>query len=166
MLVSTTGVWLQLEQIFGAKEAEREALAAMVSPDSLSAPLPVDVGALDRARATIFQRYGNRPIAGVDWVIKAPIPAFIFHLDGATPLNVTVNASTSAILTAKPDGEDWLLRLHTGEIFGDGGKFLGLGWGLALIAMIVTGSAIYWQILRARNGRSAARVRGWRRLFW
>lgn len=166
VLVSTTGVWLQLEQSFGTKEAEHEALAAMISPDSLSAPLPLSVAALDRARATIFQRYGNRPVVEVDWMIKAPVPAFIFHLDGATPLKVTVNISTSNILTAEPDGEDWLLRLHTGEIFGDGGKFLGLGWGLGLIGMIVSGSTIYWQILRARDGRPAAKAQSWRRWFW
>jgi len=57
------------------------------------------------------------------------------------------------------------MRLHTGEILGDGGKFLGLAWGLALIAMAVTGIILYFQMLAKRRG-AAAQARGWRRYFW
>ena len=69
-------------------------------------------------------------------------------------------------LQSEPDGEDWVVRLHTGEILGDGGKFLGLAWGLALIAMSVTGMILYLNMLRARRTGSAGKVRGWRRYFW
>jgi hypothetical protein len=37
--VSLTGVWMQGEAIFGEDEAAREAMAEIVSPVSLSAPL-------------------------------------------------------------------------------------------------------------------------------
>ncbi len=164
--VSLTGVWMQGEAIFGEDEAAREAMVAIVSPATLSAPLPLNTAKLDKARTAVLARYGNRHVASVDWVIKAPVPAFVFHLDGANPIKVTVDAATAAIVASQPDGEDWVLRLHTGEIFGDGGKFLGLAWGLALIAMSVTGMILYLQMLRGRRAGPADKVRGWRRYFW
>jgi uncharacterized iron-regulated membrane protein len=133
LLVSVTGVALQYQQIFGSEEAAKEAAASIVSPLSLAKPTGLAPAALDRARTTLLARYGDRPIAGVDWQIKAPIPAFVFHLDGTDPRRVAVDVATAAILSDEPDGEDWLIRLHSGEIIGDGGKFLGLLWGLALL---------------------------------
>ena len=55
LLVSVTGVFLQIEQIFGADEAAQEAMAAMVSPASLARPLRPEGVSLDRARA--FERH-------------------------------------------------------------------------------------------------------------
>lgn len=166
LTVAATGIWLQIEAIFGEDEAAREAMATITSPASLAAPLPSNPVSLDKARAVILARYGNRPVASVDWVIKAPVPAYVFHLDGAEPIKVSVDAATAAIIKSEPDGEDWVVRLHTGEIFGDGGKFLGLAWGLALIAMSITGIILYLKMLRARRTGAAGKVRGWRRYFW
>ena len=164
--VSLTGIWMQGEAIFGEDEAAREAMAGIVSPASLSAPLSLNPVSLDKARNAVLARFGNRPVASVDWVIKAPVPAYVFHLDGAEPVKVTVNAATAAIISSEPDGEDWIVRLHTGEILGDGGKFLGLAWGLALIAMSITGIILYIKMLQARRTGSAGKVTGWRRYFW
>lgn len=164
--VSLTGIWMQAEAIFGEDEAARERMAKIVSPASLSAPLSLNPVSLDKARNTVLTRFGNRPVASVDWVIKAPVPAYVFHLDGAGPVKVTVNAATAAIIKSEPDGEDWVVRLHTGEILGDGGKFLGLAWGLALIAMSISGIILYIKMLQARRIGSAGKVSGWRRYFW
>jgi uncharacterized iron-regulated membrane protein len=164
--VSLTGIWMQGEAIFGEDEAAREAMAQIVSPTFLSAPLPSNAANLEKARATLLARYGNRPVASVDWVIKAPVPAYVFHLDGAEPIKVSVNAAAGTIIDAQPDGEDWVMRLHTGEILGDGGKFLGLAWGLALIAMIITGFILYVKMLKVRRAGAAGKLRGWRRYFW
>ena len=164
--VSLTGIWMQGEAIFGEDEAAREGMAQMVSPITLALPLPDSAASIEKARAAVLQKFGNRPVASVDWVIKAPVPAYIFHLDGAEPIKVTVNAATGAIVNSQPDGEDWVMRLHTGEILGDGGKFLGLAWGLALIAMSITGIILYLKMLQARRTGSAGKVRGWRRYFW
>ena len=164
--VAATGIWLQIEAIFGEDEAVREAMAEIVSPASLSAPLPSNAASLDKARTVVLARYGNRPVASIDWVIKAPVPTYVFHLDGTEPVKVSVDAATASIIKSEPDGEDWVVRLHTGEILGDGGKFLGLAWGLALIAMSITGIILYFNMLRARRTGSAGKVRGWRRYFW
>ncbi len=166
LLVSVSGVALQYEQIFGSEEAAKEAAASIVSPLSLAKPPGLDPAALDRARAALLARYGDRPVAGVDWRIKAPTPAFVFHLDGTDPRKVAVDVATAAILSDEPDGEDWLIRLHSGEIIGDGGKFLGLLWGLGLVAMTLTGVWLYIKMFRARQKGSASRLTGWRRYFW
>ncbi len=106
LLVSGTGVALQYQQIFGSEEAAKEASAAIVSPLSLGKPTGLDPAALDRARTGLLARYGNRPLAGVDWRIKAPTPAFVFHLDGNDPRKVAVGVASGAILSDEPDGED------------------------------------------------------------
>ena len=164
--VAATGIWLQIEGIFGEDEAAREAMAEITSPASLAVPLPANAVAMDKARAIVLARYGNRPVASIDWVIKAPVPTYVFHLDGTKSVKVSVDAATAAIIKSEPDGEDWVVRLHTGEILGDGGKFLGLAWGLALIAMSITGIILYLKMLRARRTGAAGKVRGWRRYFW
>lgn len=166
LLVSGTGVALQYQQIFGSEEVAKEAAASLVSPLSLGKPISVDPVALDRARALLLTRYGNRPIAEIDWQIKASTPALVFHLDGTNPRKVTVSVVTGASISDEPDGEDWLIRLHSGEIFGDGGKFLGLLWGLGLVAMTLTGVWLYIKMYRARQKGSASQLTGWRRYFW
>lgn len=166
LLVSITGVALQYQQIFGSEEAAKEAEASIVSPLSLAKPTGLDPVALDRARTTLLAHYGNRPIAEIDWQIKATAPTFMFHLDGSDPRKIAVDVSSGAIVSDQPDGEDWLLRLHSGEIIGDGGKFIGLLWGLGLVAMTLTGVWIYIKMYRARQKGSASRLTGWRRYFW
>ena len=166
LLVSGTGVALQYQQIFGSDEAAKEAAASIVSPLSLAKPTGLDLAALDRARMMLLTRYGDRPVAGIDWQIKAPTRAFVFHLDGDDPRKVSVSAATGTILSDEPDSEDWLVRLHSGEIIGDGGKFLGLLWGLGLIAMTLTGVWLYIKMYRARQKGSASQLTGWRRYFW
>lgn len=163
--VAMTGVWMQGEAIFGEKEAEHEALATLTSPMSLARPLGMNNSSLDRARAAVLARYGDHPVASIDWVIKAPVPSYIFHLDGNEPVKVTIAAATATIIKSESDEEDWVIRLHTGEILGDGGKFLGLAWGFALVAMSTTGIILYFQMLSKRRG-AAGQVRGWRRYFW
>ena len=88
--------------------------------------------ALERARIIVFRRFGNRPVDAVDWQIKGPDQFFTFHLGGSEPLRVQVNAAHGLIINVESDEEDFFVRLHSGEIVGDGGKVLGLGWGLGL----------------------------------
>lgn len=166
LLVSITGVFLQIEQVFGGDEAIKEKLATMVSPASLARPLPHDPTGMDRARKAVLARFGDRPVSAIDWQLKGDAPHYVLHLDGAEPLRVDVNAATNTIVESRPDGEDWLLKLHTGEIVGDGGKVLGLAWGIALVAMTITGLLVYLQIYRARRKGAAARNIGLRRFFW
>ena len=164
--VSTTGVVLQYQAIFGEEETAHEAMVALHSPISTEQPFMVDTAAFGRARRAVAVRYPNVPVASVDWQIKGATPAFIFHLDGAEPVKVTVATATGAINSAEPDSESWIIRLHTGEIIGDGGKVLGLLWGLALVAMSVTGFIVYLKMVKARKTGGKGKATGWRRYFW
>lgn len=166
LLVSGTGVALQVQQLFGEDEASKEAMAALTSPASLARPFAVDAAALDRARQQVLVHFGNQPVANVEWQIKGPVSQFVFHLDGTEPTRVVVNAATGGVIESRPDGEGWLIKLHTGEIIGDGGKVLGLAWGLGLVFMTLTGVWLYVKMYRARQKGSAATVGGWRRWFW
>lgn len=165
LYVAATGVILQVQQIFGPEEAEKEALAKLTSPVSLSQHLGPD-SALEHARLVVFQRFGNRPVDAIDWQIKGPRQFFTFHLGGPDPLKVEVNAVQERITSVESDEEDFFIRLHSGEIIGDGGKVLGLGWGLGLVFMVVTGFVVYLQIHRARQKKERTRGSGWRRWFW
>lgn len=166
LLVSVTGVALQLQSLLGNDETAKEQLAALPSPASLGNPLPWDGVELDQARRAVLARYGSRAVASVDWAIKGAVPTFNFHLEGSEPVLVSVAASTGAILASRPDGEDWLVKLHTGEIIGDWGKVVGLLWGLGLVAMSLTGLMVYWQLLKSRKKNAALPKSGWRRYFW
>lgn len=166
LLVSITGVFLQFEQIFGEEESTKEAQVGLDSPYQLNKSIAFNVQTLDTSRKALLNKYGNRGIASIDWHLKNSTPSFVFHLEGASPLRVQVNAVTGEIMQATPEGEGWLIKLHTGEIIGDSGKFLGLLWGLALVAMSVTGIVVYLELLKSRKKNAALAGSGWRRYFW
>lgn len=165
LYVAATGVILQFQQLFGAEEAQKEALAQLTSPVSLSKPIGCN-SALDRARVAVLRRFGNRSIDSIDWQLKGPEQFFVFHLGGGEPLRVQVNAAQARIAKVESGEEDFFVRLHSGEIVGDGGKVLGLGWGLGLIVMVVTGFVVYLQLYRARRKKAGTRGKGFGRWFW
>ena len=46
-------------------------------------------------------------------------------------------------------------RVHSGEVFGDGGLVASMFWGLALLALTVSGFMLYWRLAGAnRQGRT------------
>lgn len=158
--VSITGVILQAQQLVNEDEEENR-----VSVSQLDKPLNFDPAALTRAQAVVWKAYGNRPVNGLDWQLGAAEPVYIFHLGGKEPTAVTVNVQKAEITHARPDGEGWLIKLHTGEIIGDGGKVLGLLWGLGLVFMTVTGLLMYMQIYKARRQKlKGTSIR--ERFFW
>ena len=49
-------------------------------------------------------------------------------------------------------------RVHSGEVFGDGGLVASMLWGLALLALTVSGFTLYWRLAGAnRQGRTGLR---------
>lgn len=125
LYVAVTGVILQVQQLFGAEE-QQEALARLTSPVALSQSLQQS-SALDRARIAVLHRFGNRPLDSVYWQIKGPAQYFTFHLGGREPLRVQVEAAHAQITNVESDEEDFFIRLHSGEIIGDGGKLASVG---------------------------------------
>ena len=167
LVVAITGVLLQGTQLFGGDEAEREKQAAAVSRYTL-AGTPRDVSAtIDRALAAVAAAAGKHAadvqLNGVDLQWRAVPPRVVVHAakGGSEGERFTVDAATGAILGREADGESLLVRIHTGEIFGDAGVFMGLLWGTAMVVLTVTGVWLYWKMYKAR-----ASIKGWRRVFW
>ena len=160
--VAVTGVILQFQQFFGADEAQREKLATMTSAYSLDTPAADVAAMLDRSRATARAKFGDARLDAVEIQLKGDHPTVALHVAGDSPRKLVVNAQTGAVESDEPDErESFILRLHTGEVLGDGGVVLGMFWGTALVALTVTGAVLYWKMYRAR-----ARVKGWRQVLW
>ena len=167
LVVAITGVLLQGTQLFGGDEAEREKQAAAVSSHTLARP-PADVSAtIDRAIVAVGAATGKNAadvrLNGIDLQFRAIPPRVVVHAatGGSEGERFTVDATTGAILGREADGESLLLRIHTGEIFGDAGVWMGLFWGAAMVVLTFTGAWLYWKMYKARSS-----VKGWRRVFW
>ncbi len=157
--VGITGVMLQFQQFFGEEEAQREKLATLTSTYSLDTPAADIAAKLERARTAVRAKVGSEKLDAVEMQLKGEHPTITLHVVGSQPRRFVVNADTGAIEKYEPDErESFLLRLHTGEVLGDGGVVAGMFWGTALVALTITGGILYWQMCRAR-----AKVKGWKR---
>lgn len=160
--VGITGVILQFQQFFGEDEATKERLASLTSAYSVSSDLGDFTPKLAKAQASVVAQTGDAKLDNVELQLKGEHPTFVFHTSGKANRKYIVNADTGAIEMSDDDErESFLLRLHTGEVFGDGGVVLGMFWGTALLVLSVTGLFLYWQMYRARAQRH-----GWKKVFW
>lgn len=153
LLVAVTGVLLQVEQLQDQpqKEAREHAMPRVTVRDA-----PPD---LSRAWQIVARMSPESGVKAVDIDLLGDAPSAVFHL--GTDRMVRIDIASNRVLGDEPDEpESFLLRLHTGEVFGDGGVVLGLLWGLALVALTVTGAVMYIQMLGRR------RRAGHRGLFW
>ena len=118
----------------------------------------------DKARAAAAARAGAQPLDKMIWQLKgdAPTITFFFGSQGQQAgRRIAVHARTGEVLGVEDYTEDSLiLRLHSGEAFGDGGMVLGMVWGTLLFALTVTGIIIYFR-MKPRTPRS-----GIRKVFW
>src|SRR5437764_878196 len=147
--VGITGVILQFQQFFGAEEAEREKLATVTSSYTLDTPSSDLAAKLERARVSVRAKVPDARLEAVEMQLKGDHPTVTLHVVGTNPRKFVVNANTGAIETDERDErESFILRLHTGEVFGDGGVVLGMFWGTALVVLVITGAILYWQMYR------------------
>lgn len=163
--VAITGVILQFQQFFGEDEATRERLATITSSYTLDTSLGAFAPKLAAAQAAVRAKAGGDKLDNVELQLKGEHPTFVLHIAGGAESSnrkFVVNADTAAIESESSDErESLLLRIHTGEVLGDGGVVGGMLWGTALVVLTITGSLLYWQMYKAR-----AAVKGWRRILW
>lgn len=164
LLASFTGVWLECVKFFGAEETERERirdLTSSVTAQSVGAEFGTG---FDKARAAAAARAGAQPLDKMVWQLKgdAPTITFFFGPNGQQAgRRIAVHARTGEVLGVEDYAEDSLiLRLHSGEAFGDGGMVLGMVWGTLLFSLTVTGIIIYFR-MKPRTPRT-----GIRKVFW
>ena len=164
LLASFTGVWLECVRFFGAEETERERIRDLVSPVTAES-VGVEFGAgFEKARTAAALQSGAQPLDKLAWQLKGDAPSitFFFGPQGQQAgRRITVHARTGEVLSVEDYEEDSLiLRLHSGEAFGDGGMMLGMVWGTLLFALTVSGLVIYFR-MKPRTPRS-----GIRKVFW
>lgn len=153
MLVGVTGVLLQIEQV--RDEPQKEALEQAAARVFIGDPVPDLAGAW----AEVGRAAPGTGVRSVEVDLLGNIPIARFHLQ--TGRRLSIDLASHRLIHDEPDeAESFLLRLHTGEVFGDGGVVLGLCWGLALVALVITGAVVYLQLLGRR------RQIGRRSLFW
>ncbi len=163
VLTSFTGVWLECERFFGEEEALREKLRDMTSRVSPQTPTADLAAALAKCQQAVAAKAGDQPLDKIAWQLKGDEPTIAFYL-GKTKdrpaRKFVVNANSGAIAKEEDyDDDSFILKLHSGEAFGDGGMVLGMAWGVALIVLTITGVVIYWR-MRPRQAT------GLRKVFW
>ena len=164
LLASFTGVWLECVRFFGAEETPRERIRDLVSPVTAES-VGVEFGAgFEKARVAAASQAGAQPLDKLAWQLKGDAPSIIFFFGPQgqqAGRRITVHARTGEVLSVEDYAEDSLiLRLHSGEAFGDGGMILGMVWGTLLFALTISGIVIYFR-MKPRTPRT-----GLRKAFW
>lgn len=164
LLASFTGVWLECVRFFGAEETERERIRDLTSPVTAQSVGAEFGAAFDKVRAAAAAKAGEQPLDKIVWQLKgdAPTVTFFFGPHGQQAgRRITVLSTTGAVIAAEDYAEDsFILRLHSGEAFGDGGMVLGMVWGTLLFALTITGIIIYFR-MKPRKPST-----GLRKVFW
>jgi hypothetical protein len=150
MSTGVTGIWLECVRFFGEEEQLRETLREKVSRVSTQTPSAEFAASLSSALQSAAVRAGAQPLDKIVWQMKGDSPTISFYFgktDTLRPRRLDVDANTGAVQKeADYEDDSLILRLHSGEAFGDGGMLVGIAWGLALIVMTLTGLVIYWRM--------------------
>ncbi len=161
ILASTTGIWLAGVEFFGEEEALREQTRDLVSPVSTLTADASALASLAQARAAVLARLGEVPVDSIAWQFKGGKPTITFYIGGAKggeDKKVTCDAHDGRVLRLEDYADkSFIRRLHSGEAFGDGGLVLAMLWGLALLALSVSGIIIYFK-MRRRNAVGLRKV--------
>jgi uncharacterized iron-regulated membrane protein len=163
LFASITGVLLAVTEFFGEAEALREATRHMVSPVRTSDAAPAWSDAVTRALATAASEAPGAPVDRVVVQFKGDRPTVDVYLGrpaGGEDRRLVMDAGSGALLRVDTYADKPLLnRIHSGEFFGDGGLVVAIVWGTALVALSLSGLAIYLS-MRRRNRT------GLQRVFW
>jgi uncharacterized iron-regulated membrane protein len=163
LFAAITGVFAGAVEIFSEDEEAREKARERVSEVKIPASNESWSDPIAKAFSSATKRAEGAPIDRVTLDFKTEPPTVIIYLGkptGGEDKKLVFNAVTGEFVREEQYiDKPFLVRLHSGEAFGDWGQVLGLMWGLSLIAIIVSGIVIYLNM--RRSGR-----KGLGRLFW
>lgn len=154
-----TGVLVAGTEFFGEDEATREANRALVSAVTTSAPPDAWIGAMNVVLANAAKEAPGAPIDKMAIELKGTAPVITLYLGrptGGEDRRLLFDARTGALLRVEDYADKPLInRIHSGEAFGDGGLVAAMLWGIALLALTVSGFVLYWRLAGAnRQGRT------------
>ena len=158
--VSITGVILQIQRLSDEKEHEEETQPKKTSSYNLDSNLNEFLSRLPAIQKGIKAKIGQVQLDKVELKLEDEEPSWVVYTKGLDPKKITADAD-GHIEKIEDGKESFILRLHSGEVFGDAGVVLGIFWGLALVFLTVTGFIIYWKM-----GRGVKEKRGWKKVFW
>ncbi len=163
LFAALTGVIAGVREMLSDEEEARENARERESAVKLPAAASAWSEPVGRALVGAAERANGAPVDRVTLDFKAEPPTVTVYLGkpgGGEDKKLVFNAGTGEFLRQEAyEDKPFLVRLHSGEAFGDWGQVLGLAWGIALVAIIITGIVIYFMM--RRPGR-----KGLGKLFW
>jgi uncharacterized iron-regulated membrane protein len=162
LVVASTGVLLQVQKLTGGDE-EHEREHGERSSAFTTARAPADYDAmLARTLAAVRARAPDAAVASIELRLAGDEPQGVVTMPGEPGRQIIVDARDGRVVRDEPhEGDSLLLRIHSGEIFGEPGVVLGILWGLALVTLSITGLAVYLGMYAKRR-----KAQGKGRVFW
>lgn len=150
LLITVTGVLLHVQEFQEEEEREERKPA-----HNLASGIPNDwTLALNKGLAAIYAADANVHIKRIRIDVEEATPRLVVQTEGENAMNYVLSETGTILKASKPE-KSLLFRLHTGEILGDVGEGLSLLMGLALLALLITGGVILWQMIRSAPSISA-----------
>lgn len=163
LFAALTGVAAGTVEMLSEDEEAREKARERESDVKLPALSATWSEPLAKAFAGAAERAKGAPIDRVTLDFKTEPPSVTIYLGkpgGSEDKKLVFDARTGDFLKEEVYvDKPFLVRLHSGEAFGDWGQVVGVTWGWALIAIIVSGTVIYFAM--RKSGR-----KGLGRMFW
>ena len=149
---SLTGVLVAATEFFGADEAVREANRTIVSTVHTDTPLAQWSPVLATAMANAAAQAPGAPVDRVTIELKGQSPTIAVYTGkptGGEDRRLVFDGKTGAFLHVDDYVDKPLIhRIHSAEAFGDGGLVVSMFWGIALLALTVSGFLLYWRLMR------------------
>ena len=163
LYAAITGFCLAVNEFFGEEEAQRERLREVVSPVQLPLADSAWSGTLSKALATAAAQAPGAPVDKLTVEFKGDPPVVTVYTGlsgGGEDRKFILDARTGELLrTEAYVDKPFLVRVHSGEAWGDGGLVFAMLWALALIVAVTSGIVIYFKMRRPG-------LTGLRRIFW
>jgi len=152
---SFTGVLVAGTEFFGADEAAREANRKLVSAVHTDTPLAEWSGVISTAMTNAAAQAPGAPVDKVVMEFKGQTPIIAVYTGkptGGEDRRLVFDAKTGAFLRNDSYVDKPLIhRIHSAEAFGDGGLVVSMIWGIALLALTLTGFLLYWRLMRVER---------------
>lgn len=162
LLVAVSGLVLQVKGFLNDDEEKAEQIESQKSKVSLNSSLEL-ASKFGSAQKAVLSKYGNIDIKKVEIELRQSPAVISLYTDEAQPRVFLIDADTSQIISEKPDNTDtFWIKLHSGELWGDAGRSVGVFSGLALLFLTISGCWIYFQMYQRRPKNSPL----WKRIFW
>lgn len=159
----TTGVVVAVTEKFGEAERLREATRDVVSPLRTASDETEWAVPLRRALDTARGEFPDAPIDKIEMQFKGDAPTvtlFTGKPEGGEDRKLVFDLASGALVANETYADKpFLYRLHSGELYGDGGLVVAMIWGAALVWLSVSGLIIYLRMRRASRT-------GLKRVFW